>query len=172
MPKRSLIKQLPKLIRAQLDEQLSTNGFREHVALSDWLGEKGYQISRSSVQRHSKALQSRIDQAEGAAIKARAIAEVFPDSDPSMGAALTGLVQQQLLDFVLADGFAPELLSPMEVIKAIAEVNRAEMAHQRWKAEAQAKIDEKLNEIEANVPSSGLNLETIRRIREEIYGIV
>lgn len=172
MPPRSLIRQLPKLIRTRLDKQLNTNGFREHQALVDWLSEQGYQISKSSVQRYSADLQSRINQAEEAALKARAIAEVFPDSDPSMGVALTGLVQQQLLEFVLADGFAPELLSPMEVIKAIAEVNRAEMAHQKWKAETQAKIDEKLSEMETDAPRAGLDLETIKRIREEIYGIV
>lgn len=169
MPPRSTVKQLPKLIQARLNKQLSANGFREHQALVDWLDSQGYRISKSSVQRYSKGLQERVERAEDSALKARAIAEAFPDSDSSMGTALTGLIQQELLEFVMEGGFSPEMLTPIEIVKAIGEINRADVAHRKWQQEIQEKLQSTMETLSQD---KTLDPDTLRRVTQEIYGIL
>ncbi len=99
------------------------------------------------MQRHSKDLQERVERAEDSAFKARAIAEAFPDSDPRMGTALTGLIQQELLEFVMDGGFSLEDLSPIEIVKAIGEINRADVAHRKWQQEIQEKLQSTMESL-------------------------
>lgn len=169
MPPRSTVSQLPKIVRTKLDRQLSLGGFKGYEGLAGWLEAQGYQISKSSVHRYGKELQARLDRAEASALKARAIAEVFPETDSSLGTALTGVIQQELLEFVVDGGFSPELMSPIEIVKAIGEINRADVAHRKWQQE----IHEKLESTMASLSQDKtLDPDTLRRVTQEIYGIL
>jgi Protein of unknown function (DUF3486) len=172
MPQKSAAKKLPQSIRTELDRQLQKNNFSNYTSLSQWLGEQGYRISRSGVHRYSQELKGKLDRAEDSAIRARAIAEQFPDGDPVMSRALSGIVQQELLDHLIADGFSAEGLTSMEIIRAIKDICSSDLAQQKWQVELQRQIDAKLAEMSAAAPERGLGERTIKRIREEIYGIV
>ncbi len=169
MPPRSSIKQLPKAIQTKLNKQLSANSFRDHQALVSWLDAQGYKISKSAMQRHSKELQERVERAEESALKARAIAEAFPDSDSSMGTALTGLIQQELLEFVMEGGFSPEMMTQIEIVRAIGEINRADVAHRKWQQEIKEQLESTMENLSQD---KTLDPDTLRRVTQEIYGIL
>jgi hypothetical protein len=172
MPKVPATSALPKAIRLELDQQLQANGFGDCRGLAEWLTEKGYEISKSQVGRYSKALKERMVAAENSALRARAIAEQFPESEPIMGRALVGLVQANILEHLMEGGFSADGLTSTELVRAIKDINAADLAHQKWQMEIQARIDAKLAELSIAAPENGLDENTIKRIREEIYGIV
>ena len=58
MPRRSGVTGLPPEIRDELNARLVANGFSGYEALSEWLEEQGYSLSKSALHRHGSVLEA------------------------------------------------------------------------------------------------------------------
>jgi hypothetical protein len=180
MPKRTSISQMPPTIRAWLEKTLSENGFSQFEWLAELCSEKGFTISKSAIGRHSKFLQNRLDAIHASTTAAKLIEQQSRDDGNALGGAVMTMINSQLFDIMvklqeLDEESMPddraELLSKMA--RAVADLNRAMQSQKKFAEDARAKFDK----LEAQATKDqaggkkGLDLETLKRVREQVYGI-
>jgi len=172
VPKRSKVSGLPKPVKDWLDQALVANSFSDYEALADELKFRGYTISKSSLHRYGQGFEERLAALKMASEQAKAVVVAAPDEEGAVNEALMRLVQEHLFKLLMAtDG---EFDLP-KVARAVAELGKATVTQKRWQAEVRAKVASKLAEMEAQAEGgrkSGFDLETLRRVRQEIYGLV
>src|SRR5690606_11360592 len=126
MPPRSAVSQLPEEIRASLDQRLIQGGFAGYDALSDWLAEQGFAISKSALHRYGQRCEGGLQALRVASEQAKAIVGASPDDEGAVSEALMRLVHEKLftilLDFEVTD---PSKLTLGSLAKAIAQLGRA-----------------------------------------------
>ncbi|MFA5596877.1 MAG: DUF3486 family protein [Pusillimonas sp.] len=173
MPIRSSVLQLPPEVKEWLDQNLIESNFSGYEALSDALSEKGYSISKSSIHRYGKDFEASLAAIKLATEQAKAIVESSPDNEGNMNEALIRLVQQKSFEVLTKlepdDGKALANIGNM-----VSSLAKSSVAVKKYAAEIKSKIEEKFKILETASTSgkSGLDQETLRRVREEIYGIV
>lgn len=176
MGARSKIAMLPKAVKAWLDGALVDGNFSGYEALEADLKARGYDIGKSSIHRYGSEFEKKLATLKIASEQARAICAASPDDEGSVSEALMRLVQEKLFQVMLDFQVDPD--KPMNIAsaaKAVAELSRATVTQKKWRAETQEKLDAKLAAMEKTASSgakAGYDLETLRRVREEIYGIV
>lgn len=174
MPQRSAVNQLPEATRKQLEQKLLKGGFSDYQGLADWLNEQGYEISRSAVHRFGQAFESRLNALKLATDQAKAIAAASQDDEGDMNEALIRLVQTQTFDILVALNDEDAAANLPKIGRMVAELARASISQKKWAAQAREKMDAKFAELEAaaNGGKATLDIATLKRVREEIYGIV
>lgn len=174
MPSRSAVEMLPEEVKADLDTKLLSSGFSGYTGLAEWLREKGYEISRSSLHRYGSKFEARLGALKVATEQAKAIAEAVGDDQNMLGEALVALCQQKAFD-VLVNFEAEEVenLSLPQLSRAISDLNRAAVQQKKFVQEARERLDAKFAELEKQSEGAKRTLdpETLKRIREEIYGV-
>lgn len=174
MPRRSKIDTLPPALKAELERILTDRTHGGYEALSSWLKEQGYEISKSSLHRADQRIQRVMAQIKASAEAARLLAQAAPDEADEHSAAVIRMVQSALFDAMLKVREAEDA-DPAEQVKllssaarAIAEASRASIGQKKWAEEVRAKIDE----IERVASNAGkrLDAETLRAVREGLYG--
>ena len=103
--------------------------------------------------------------------QARAVAEASKDDEGHMNDALIRLVQTKAFE-ALIDAESAESLPKMGVM--IAKLSKASVDQKKWMAEMRKKAAAAVENIEkkaASVGKKSLDPETLRIIREEVYGI-
>lgn len=180
MPAQSSVDRLPEAIRDALRQRMVESNFHGYDDLVAWLSDKGYELSRSAVHRDGQKVQRRIEKIRASTQAAQLIADAAPDQEDARSAAVIALVQSELFDAMLQLEEADEEADPAARIKllsqsarAIAEASRASVSQKRWSEEVRKKDADRLAKMEqaAKGGKSGLDAETLRRVREEIYGI-
>jgi hypothetical protein len=172
MPQRSKIITLPDEILGELNQKLVAGKFCDYGALAEWLQANGFNISRSSLHRYGQDFEERLAAITLATNQARAVAEAAGDDENAMNEALIRLVQTKAFEALTAAKNA-ESLPKMGVM--IAKLSKASVDQKKWMAETRKKAAAALKNIEEKTASSGkksLDPETLRIIREEIYGII
>lgn len=174
MPPRNAIERLPEELKAELDRRLVASGFGGYVALSEWLGEQGYQIGKSSIHKYGSAFEKKLGALKIASEQARAIAEAVGDDQNAMGEALVNLAQEKAFGVLLDIEIDPEQQDFSKLTRSIAELNRAAVQQKKFAEEVREKLSTKFKSLEAESqgPKATLDPETLRRVREEIYGLV
>lgn len=179
MPPRSKIKALPKAVKDWLDKALIEENFGGYEQLAAELKARGYDVSKSAIHRHGQELERRLQAVRASTEAARMIAEAAPDDADLRSAAVVSMVQTDLFNILLTLQEAGEA-KPEDRLKlmsraasAIAELSRASVNLKKFQADVQAKIAAKMDSLEGEAKSGkGLfDLETLRRVREELYGI-
>lgn len=180
MARRSKIGDLPAEVRRWLNATLVEGNFAGYELLEGALKERGFQISKSAIHRYGQNMERRLAAVRASTEAARQIAEAAPDDADQRSAAVISLVQTDIFNMLLllqeAEGADPEnrLKLMSRAAKSIAEISRASINVKKWQAEMQRKIDAKMAGLEGQAQSgkAGFDLETLRRVREELYGIV
>lgn len=172
----STIELLPKDIKAALDAQLAARHFSGLSEIVDCINalieQKGLEIriSRSALGRYSHdKLKPMLDRIELSTKMAEAIANSCPDEQGNVNEAILRMAQDRIFQ-KLCD--LEEELSAKDlasISQSIAQIVRASMGVKKYKNELKDKLDAKFAEIS---PRTGIDMETLRVIREEIYGIV
>lgn len=171
MPRRSAITELPNNIKDELDERLVSGGFARYQDLAEWLAGEGYEISRSAIHRYGHKFKFRLEAMKHVTEQSRIIAEHIGDDANLVGDALTRLIQEKLFGIVV-DLEDPGEMSLPALVRAIADLNRSSVTVKKYSAEVREKLRVKLSALEAENKQDGkLDPETLRRVREEIYGI-
>lgn len=170
MPKRSSILQLPEEIRDELNRRLVANSFSGYQGFSDWLGELGFEISRSSVHRHGQQFEEKLAAIKIATEQARAIADAAGDEEGKMNDALIRLIQQKAFDTLVdlqedKDGILPK----MGIM--VARLSRASVGQKKWQAEVRGKAREAARKISKELKKRGLSEEAAEAIKKDILGI-
>lgn len=177
MPPRSRIAKLPEETRSELNRRLQKNSFSGYEALSEWLKEEGYEISRSAVQAYGSAFEQKMGALRLATEQAKAIADAAADNGNAMGEALVMLAQEKAFQVLLDLEINAEDQSFAQLTRSIADLNRAAVQQKKFAQEFRDKLAAKFSELEKETHDNGvegrtLDPKTLERIRQEIYGIV
>lgn len=182
MPPRSSVYALPQEVRDRLNARLVESGFGDYSALSAWLAEQGYEISRSAVHRYGRELESEYEAAMGDVKRATELARAYAEADPDDGAALTGsiarMAQEALLRIMLslrkaeAAGAADtaEMAKHMsKVSRALADLGRVTLSHAKHAAAVRREVAaEVADRAEAVGARQGVSPEAIAALRAAI----
>ena len=184
MAKRSKIDALPADVRRWLERALTEKGFAGYEELEGLLREQGYLISKSAIHRFGQKMERRFAAIKASTEAARMLTEGAADDQDARSEAVIALVQTELFETILNLQEAQDdendpaervrLLS--DAARNIATLTRASVTLKKFQTEVREKIATKMDELEAQANSAkgkaGFDLETLRRVRQEIYGLV
>ena len=183
MARRSSVETLPEEVRRWLGQALQENNFSGYQALEAALRERGYVISKSAIHRFGQKIERRFAAIKASTEAARLLTEGAADDQDARSEAVIALVQTELFEAIInlqeADdedvdaGGRITLLS--KAAKNIATLARASVTVKKFRAEVKAQLEAKLNALEVESRSGSgrrFDAETLRIVREEIYGIV
>lgn len=186
MAKRSKIDSLPEAVRRWLERALSEQGFSGYEALEGLLREQGYTISKSAIHRFGQKMERRFAAIKASTEAARMLTEGAADDQDARSEAVIALVQTELFETILNLQEAQDdendpaervrLLS--DAARNIATLTRASVTLKKFQSEVREKIKAKMDALEAQAADagtkgkSGFDLETLRRVRQEIYGLI
>lgn len=171
MPPRSKVDKLPSPVKTWLDNALVEGNFSGYELLEAELKARGFDIGKSSLHRYGQEFEDKLSAIRIATEQAKAITDAIPDDAGAMNDALIRLVQQKAFDTLVN---LEEGASIKDIGLMVARLSNASVKQKQWQAEARAKIGAKMDamEGEAKTGKGKFDLETLRRVREELYGIV
>lgn len=181
MAKRSNIDMLPENIRLAFERRLAENGFANYTELTKWLNGQGYEVSRSAVHRYGQKIERRFASIKASTEAARLIAEGAADEGDARSEALMAMLQTELFDALVQIGEIPdEELNAVERFGMMAEGAKkvsglisASTRLKQFQAALKEKMAQKFAELEAESAKqgSGIDADTLQRIRQEVYGV-
>lgn len=180
MGRRSKIKDLPQDLLDELNSRLIGAGFSGYEDLAAWLKDRGFDISKSAVHRHGSALEAEFEEAMADARRTRALAraarEAGDESDDSLLAAASGIMQDNLLRVSMEvkhadDDPATKAKTLSQIARAFSDVGRLDIARQKWQEEVRAKASEVADKAAKLASKGGMSEATVEEIRRSILGI-
>ncbi|MBI5659885.1 MAG: DUF3486 family protein [Nitrosomonadales bacterium] len=181
MARRSGVGQLPPELRDELSAKLVANGFRDYVALSEWLAEKGHRISKSALHRFGSDLEEEFTSAMQDARRSIELAKAMrasgnADDDGVLLDAASSVLQDQLLRISLAlrtvDADPDEAVKLVsQASRALADLGRLKVSYEKWQAEERAKAAAAADAVEKIAKNGGLSPAAVKEIRSRILGI-
>ena len=180
MPRPPLIDTLPDNVRDELNARLVNQGFGGYEALSAWLGEQGYQIGTKAVWTHGSKLKEKMEKSMGRARERMEIAKALRGASDDEKAALMEANEMIAMDKVMDlfdewDGLEQVQRAKQlpTIVRAIADLNRSATGTAKWKAQFESKLSTLEAEATGAAPTTRkLDAETLRIVRQEVYGLV
>ena len=174
MGRRKVIESMAAEVKSWLDGALVEGNFSGYEALAEELKQRGYDISKSAVHRYGQQFEERLKTLRIVTEQARAVVEHSPDDEDAVNQALVRLTQEKLFGVLMDIQVDPETVDLSKLTRSISDLSRASITVKRFASETRAKIGAKLAGLEAQAGEGKgrLDPETLRRVREEIYGIV
>lgn len=171
MPPRSKVGLLPDDVRQELEQRLISRGFGDYEALSAWLAEQGFEISKSALHRFGQTFEERCGALRVATQQAKAIVESTPDDEGAMSEALMRLMQERLFTVLLEMEVDPSKVNIGAVAKALAPIARASIALKKYASEVRERARAAAAQVDELVRTGGLDADGAQKIREAILGI-
>lgn len=171
MAPRSKVEQLPEAVRQELEQKLIGNGFADYLALSAWLGEQGFEISKSSLHRWGSDFEERVDALRIATQQAKAIVKASPDDEGDMSEALMRLMQERIFSALVSLEVDPKKINLGSLAKALAPIARASIVQKKYASEVRERATAAAAAVDAAVKTAGLSAETASDLRKQILGI-
>jgi hypothetical protein len=176
MPVPGKVAVLPEDVREELNQKLIAAGFGKCEELSDWLFEKGFEISKTTVNEHAKKLKRRLATITASTETAKILAKAAPDEADDRSNAIIAMIQSELFEALLGMEEAVETVDKVDrigllnkVAKNIATLTRASVARNKWAAEVQKKVLlEAAARVESAAQARGLTAEDARFWREQV----
>lgn len=174
MPRRSKVLTLPAHVKKWLDGALIDGNFSGYEELAAELKGRGYDISKSGLHRYGSSFDERLRALKMVTEQARAVVQASPDEENAVTEALVRLTQEKLFGVMMDLQVDPETIDLTKITRSIADLARSSVSQKKYAAEVREKDAAKLSKLEGEAGSgkSTLDLATIKRIREELYGIV
>lgn len=159
----------PELVEAINKKLVDGWTYRE---LADWLNQQGQPVSKSAVGRYGRDFLARLEALKATQMKARAIVEAAPDAPATeLSEAANQLATQLIIETLLqVDDLTGARIT--DLLKVLPHLEKAGVARERLKLEYRQKVDRAVQAIEETAKQKGLDPETLRIIKEQIYGIV
>jgi len=172
MAKRSTVFMLPEDIRTELEHLLIEKGFTDYRGLAEWLGERGFEISKSAIHRYGQQFEERVEALRMATHQAKLIVETTPDDEGAVSEALMRLVQEKLFQVIMNLEIDPEKSPNLGALaRSIAELSRATVTQKKWQAEVREKAEAAAESVATVARKGGLSAESVEQIRRDILGI-
>lgn len=166
--KRSKVTQLPKEVKAWLDQALVAGNFSGYEQLEQELTKRGCTIGKSSLHRYGQQFEERLRAVKLATEQAAAIAASAPDDAGAMNDALIRLVQEKAFQTLLK----MEEGAPLkEVGLMVARLSNATVKQKQWAAEVRDKASTAADAVEKIAKKGGLSVDALEIIKREILGI-
>lgn len=175
MPARSKVDSLPRDGKTLVEEMLVKNNFGGYEALEAALRAHGYSISKSSLQRYGQKFEQRLGALKRSTEMAQAVVKATGDESGARNDANIQLLQELFFAITSDPDRKLTIKELTELSHAMASVTRASVQQKTWAARVRKEDAAKLAKLEAEARSKsgkkgGLDAETLRRVREEIYG--
>lgn len=185
MPPRSKVFTLPTELRDELNARLVGSGFSNYQGLQQWLEGQGYEFSIGGLHRYGSKLETDFNSAMADVQRTQQLAKMLvAGNDEDRGElmeasekiAQDGLIRLQLaLREAEADPLETANVLP-KITRAIADLSRAGISRNKWQQDTREKIQSKMNRLESEAGSTAsrrkIDPETLRIVRQEIYGII
>lgn len=176
MGRQSSITALPEEVRRFLERALTEQNFSGYEALEEMMRDKGYAISKSAIHRHGQKIERRMAAIKASTEAAKLIVEAAGDDQDARSESIIALVQTEMFDSIIAiqeaddeDLSAADRLGLMsKAAKNIATLTRASIVQKQYKATVLKRLSEM--ESDARTGKRTLDAETLRIVREELYG--
>lgn len=174
MPRRSKVLDLPDAVKQWLDGALIDGNFSGYEALAAEIKTRGYDISKSGLHRYGSTFDERLRALKLVTEQARAVVQASPDEENAVTEALVRLTQEKLFGVMMDLQVNPETIDLTKITRSIADLARSSVSQKKYAAEVREKDSAKLAQLETAARSGKrhLDLDTIKQIREELYGIV
>ena len=178
MGRRSSIDSLPKEVRRWLERALTENNFTGYADLETLLREKGFLITRSSLQRYGYKMEQQLARVRAATEAARLMAREAGDDADDRSAGLMALIQTEMMDILMRlqqvgdnedPGERAKLLATAS--KNIATLTRASVNLKRFQSEVRERTQQAANAAEKIARKGGLSTDAVLQLRREILGI-
>ena len=178
MGKRSKITQLPREVKAWLDQALIEGNFAGYQALEADLKSRGYDIGKSSIHRYGTHLERELSAIKASTEAARQIAAAAPDDADQRSAAVISLIQTEVFEVLVALQEAEADGDPMKrakllstVAKNVATLSRASVNQKKHEIEVRGKVTAAADRAASIAKKGGLTASAVDTIRREILGI-
>jgi hypothetical protein len=159
--------ELPVEVRQETDRLLIEGATYEEI--SAYLKANGHDISKSSVGRYGKDFLNLYRRIRVMEDKSRALSS--EPGEMALEEAASKLFTGEILELLMAHTL--DIGEKSRIIGDFAKLQSSSVARERLKSDTRKKIDAKLSDLESKArKGTGLDPETLRRVREEIYGIV
>jgi len=180
---RNSVDKLPAAVRSWLDRALIAGNFSGYRLLEDELRERGYSISKSSLQRYGKKIERRMAAIKASTEAAKLISEGARDDQDARSEAVIALVQTELFETIVNLQEASDVEDPAERIgllssaaKNIATLTRASVAQKRHAADVRQAAREELlreqaAELDKTVQAGGMDEEQAMFWRKKFLGV-
>jgi hypothetical protein len=180
--RRSKISRLPRDQRAAVDAWLVAHNFADYTEAAREFAAQGIDVGgKSALGRYGQGLERKLAAIKASTDAAVAIAEAAPDDADLRSSAVMSMVQTEIFDVLVALQDAEAAESPGDrvkllarVAKSVAELSRASVNQKKWAREVGERVRAKVAALEgeASAGKGRLDLATLQRVREELYGIV
>lgn len=171
MPVRSKVGLLPDEVRRALEQRLIANCFSDYDALSAWLGEQGFEISKSSLHRFGSTFEERCAALNIATQQAKAIVEASPDDEGAMAEALMRLMQEKIFSALLSLEVDPSKINLGSLAKALAPIARASIAQKQYASQVRERVRDAAAVVDRIAAAGGMTHDTRQEILSGILGI-
>ena len=176
MGRASQITRLPESVRRWLERALCDSGFSGYELLEALMRDKGYVVSKSAIHRYGQKIERRMASIKASTEAAKLIVEAAGDDQDARSESVIAMVQSDIFDTILSiQEASDEDLPPSERLnlmskaaKNVATLTRASIAQKQFKAQVLKRLQEM--EADARTGKRMLDPETLRIVREEIYG--
>ncbi|MBF0192093.1 MAG: DUF3486 family protein [Magnetococcales bacterium] len=162
MPARKKVAALPEDVRAWLDEALRSGNYSGYELLEQELKGRGYDIGKSSLQRHGRDLQKKLEAMQAATQWAKDFVAQNGDTEGVLNEATLASLQADAFRLMLSLREVDEQTDPEKRVRiltgvsnAMANVVRSSVMQKRWRQEISAP-----------------NLEAARSVLEKLMGFV
>lgn len=176
--KPSIIDQLPAADRAWLENLIRERNFSSYREIEDLAKDRGLQVDHVQIWRHAQKIRKTIQMVEAAVDIATHLSDTLgQDAADTLSQANIGLAQAVIYQRLQTLNDPDSEASNKDVaamMRATAEISKASVNQKKWAEQVREKMDAKLKtlEQEATGPAPKLDAATLRRVREEVYGLV
>ena len=176
MPPPSKVALLPEDVRDELNQRLISAGFGRCEDLSEWLFDKGFEISKTTVNEHAKRLKRRLATITASTEAAKILAKAAPDEADDRSNAIIAMVQTELFEAILGmeeavnqDDKIARIAVLNKVAKNIATLTRASVARNRHAIEVRRNaMQDAANSVGDAARDLGISDDTVQKIRDRI----
>lgn len=172
---------LPPEIKTELNHLLIERGFSGYDEMAEWLNrrlaEAGLEItfSRSGLHRYGQSFEEKIARVKAATDMAVSLTDQVGDDAGKMSDAVVRMYQEKLFNVLLdMDDLDAENIDFVKLGRAIADITRSSVSQKKFMSEVKKKAEQAVKNIEIKAAGTGkksLDAETMKIIKEEIYGI-
>lgn len=165
------IADLPDDLREQIHKKI-TEGYT-YQEISEWITSAGHPISKSAVGSYGKNYLTKLEKLRLAREQARTIVEEGSDKPATeLIEAASSLTQQLVLEYLVDNSLDLSEVRADRLIQALSMLEKSTVAREKLKLESRRKAEMAVKNIEDVAASKGIDPETLRKIKEEIYGIL
>ncbi len=171
MPQRSKVVLLPDEILNELNDRLIAGRFSDYRALAQWLKDKGFEISKSSLHEYGKSFEEKLATLKLSTDQARAVVDAAPDDEGAMNEALMRLIQEKLFKILMEINIDPSRINIASLARSVAELARANVALKKYREQVRDQKRAAAASVEKIAKKGGLSASMVTQIRSQILGI-